>query len=257
MSVDGGKPFDWGKTSKDYAKYRDVYPLEFYSEIVKRNLCISGQSVLDIGTGTGVLPRNMYSYGGKWVGADASKNQIEQARILSVNKDIKYVVSSAEDLAFSDNEFDVVTACQCFWYFNHSVLAPKIYRFLKKNGKFVVLVMNWLPFEDKIAAASEKLVLKYNPLWSGCNERVSPIEIPICYNEYFDLVYHNEIKMNVHFTREGWNGRMKSCRGVGASLTANEISAWEREHLKMLNEIAPPEFNVCHYMAIAELKAKK
>lgn len=220
-------------------------------------MCINGQSVLDIGTGTGVLPRNMYSYGGKWIGADASKNQIEQAKILSADKDIKYVVSSAENLAFPDNEFDVVTACQCFWYFNHSVLAPKIYRFLRKNGKFVVLVMNWLPFEDKIAGASEKLVLKYNPLWSGCNERVSPIEIPSCYNEYFDLVYHNEIKLNVHFTREGWNGRMKACRGVGASLAVNEISAWEREHLKMLNEIAPPEFDVLHYMAIAELKVKK
>lgn len=71
------------------------------------------------------------------------------------------------------------------------------------------------------------------------------------------MVYHNEIKLNVHFTREGWNGRMKACRGVGASLAVNEISAWEREHLKMLNEIAPPEFDVLHYMAIAELKVKK
>lgn len=50
---------------------------------------------------------------------------------------------------------------------------------------------------------------------------------------------------------------MKACRGVGASLAVNEISAWEREHLKMLNEIAPPEFDVLHYMAIAELKVKK
>ncbi len=26
--IDNGKPFDWGNTSKDYAKYRDVYPAE-------------------------------------------------------------------------------------------------------------------------------------------------------------------------------------------------------------------------------------
>lgn len=24
--IDGGKSFDWGKTSEDYAKYRDIYP---------------------------------------------------------------------------------------------------------------------------------------------------------------------------------------------------------------------------------------
>ena len=58
-NIDGGKPFDWGKTSEDYAKFRDIYPQEFYDKIIERKLCISGQTVLDIGTGTGVLPRNM------------------------------------------------------------------------------------------------------------------------------------------------------------------------------------------------------
>ena len=29
-SIDGGKAFDWGRTSEDYAKYRDIYPAAFY-----------------------------------------------------------------------------------------------------------------------------------------------------------------------------------------------------------------------------------
>lgn len=29
-NIDGGKAFDWGKTSTDYAKFRDSYPQEFY-----------------------------------------------------------------------------------------------------------------------------------------------------------------------------------------------------------------------------------
>ena len=32
-SIDGGKAFDWGKTSADYAKFRDIYPREFYEKI--------------------------------------------------------------------------------------------------------------------------------------------------------------------------------------------------------------------------------
>ena len=37
-NIDGGKPFDWGKTSEDYAKFRDIYPQEFYDKIIKRKL---------------------------------------------------------------------------------------------------------------------------------------------------------------------------------------------------------------------------
>ena len=61
--IDNGKAFDWGKTSADYAKYRDIYPQAFYDKIISRGLCVNGQRVLDIGTGTGVLQRNMYRYG--------------------------------------------------------------------------------------------------------------------------------------------------------------------------------------------------
>ena len=61
--IDGGKAFDWGRTSEEYAKFRDIYPDIFYKKIVDRGLCIQGQHVLDVGTGTGVLPRNPYKYG--------------------------------------------------------------------------------------------------------------------------------------------------------------------------------------------------
>lgn len=50
---------------------------------------------------------------------------------------------------------------------------------------------------------------------------------------------------------------MKACRGIGASLTEEKISAWEREHRKLLAEIAPVEFDILHYGAIAELKVIK
>ena len=104
-NIDSGKAFDWGKTSKDYARFRDIYPEEFYNKITERKLCIDGQKVLDIATGTGVLPRNMYQYGAKWIGTDISKEQIEQAVILSKGMDIDYYTMSAEDLEFPDNSF--------------------------------------------------------------------------------------------------------------------------------------------------------
>lgn len=252
--IDGGKPFDWGRTSADYAKFRDIYPEEFYERIVKQGLCINGQSVLDIGTGTGVLPRNMQKYGAKWTGVDISENQIEQAKLLSEGLDIDYYAKPAEEIGFADGSFDVITACQCFWYFDHERVCGELARMLKPGGRFAVLVMEWLPFEDEVAAASEELVLKYNPGWSGGGETIHPIHIPECYFEKFRLAFHEEYKLPVPFTRESWNGRMRSCRGVGAALSEEDIARWEREHTEMLSKKAPENFNVKHYAATAVLE---
>lgn len=254
--IDSGKSFDWGRTSEDYAKYRDIYPREFYEKIFGRGLCVSGQSVLDLGTGTGVLPRNMYSYGAKWTGTDISENQIAQAKYLSEGMDIDYYALPAEKIDFSDGSFDVITACQCFWYFKHEQILPNLCRMLKPNGRLLILYMAWLPFEDRIAGESERLVLKYSPQWSGAGETVHPIEIPQCYFTRFELIHHEEYLLDVPFTRESWNGRMKACRGVGASLSEEEIIQFEREHLELLNKIAPDEFIVKHYAAYSELKLK-
>ena len=33
-NIDDGKAFDFGKTSNDYAKFRDIYPKIFYDKII-------------------------------------------------------------------------------------------------------------------------------------------------------------------------------------------------------------------------------
>lgn len=257
-TIDDGNAFDWGRTSADYAKYRDIYPAVFYEKIAERKLCIKGQKVLDLGTGTGVIPRNMYHYGAQWYGTDISENQISQAQRLSDRQGmrIRYQTVAAEEVDFPDQTFDVITACQCFWYFDHEKLVPNLYRMLKENGRLLLLYMAWLPFEDEIAGASEELVLKYNPKWTGAGETRKPISVPDCVYDRFEEVYHEEYDAQVPFTRDTWHGRMKACRGVGASLPPEEIEKWEREHQELLSETAPEEFEVKHYVAILELKKK-
>lgn len=257
-NIDSGKAFDWGRVSEDYVRYRDIYPDIFYDKIISRNLCVNGQSVLDLGTGTGVLPRNMYRYGAKWTGVDISENQIAQAQKMAaqLNQNIQYIAAPAETLDFEEDSFDVVTACQCFWYFDHEKIAPKLSRLLKKNGRLLILYMAWLPYEDEIAKASEKLVLKYSPKWSGAGETKHPIEVPDCVSELFETVYHEEYDLEIPFTRESWNGRMKACRGVGASLSEEELSKWESEHKALLERIAPESFTVKHYAAMLEMKVR-
>lgn len=256
--IDSGIGFDWGRTSGDYAKYRDIYPQEFYQRLLDRGICTAGQDVLDIGTGTGVIPRNLYFYGANFTGIDISKQQIDQAKELAAKKnmDIQFLCTPAEDIQFPPGSFNAVTACQCFTYFHHEILAPKISGLLKENGRFVILYMAWLPKEDEIAGKSEELVLKYHPLWTGCNETRHTIQIPQVYSDYFETESEEVFDLKVPFTRESWNGRMKACRGIGASLPEQEVAAFEKEHLKLLEQIAPPQFHVYHYAAVTVLRKR-
>lgn len=257
-NIDAGKAFDWGRTSEDYAKFRDIYPEEFYHKIVNRGLCIQGQNVLDLGTGTGVLPRNLYRYGADWTGTDISENQILQAKKIAeqAGMNIDFQTAATEEIEFPKHTFDVITACQCFWYFNHKKVMPNLARMLKPDGRLLILYMAWLPFEDKIAEASEELVLKYSPNWSGAKETRKPIEIPDVVYDYFEMVEHEEYDIMVPFTRDSWHGRLRACRGVGASLSETELKLWDEEHRKLLEQVAPEQFEVLHYAALAELRVK-
>ena len=254
-SIDGGNGFDWGKASSDYARYRDIYPPSLYQKLTQMGLCVSGQNVLDLGTGTGVLPRNLYATGARFTGADISEGQIAQARRLAADSgmDISFLCCETESLDFPDASFDVITACQCFFYFDHMVLAPKAHSFLKPGGKLAVVYMAWLPFEDPIAGESERLILKYNPAWTGCGETRRPIDIPEIYGQYFTLDHQEVYDAKLPFTRESWNGRIKACRGVEASLSAHEVAAFEAEHKALLSR-HPETFDILHYVAITVLR---
>lgn len=65
--------------------------------------------------------------------------------------------------------------------------------------------------------------------------------------------YREEYDINVHFTREGWHGRMRACRGVGASLPEEKLKMWEKEHYEMLLDNADEEFDILHFVSMAEL----
>jgi len=257
-SIDAGKPFDWGKASRDYAQFRDIYPEEFYRRIVDKGLCVAGQCILDLGTGTGVLPRNLYRFGGIWTGTDISPEQIGQARQLSerAGMEIAFWAVPAEQLPFPDESFDVITACQCFWYFDHERVLPKLARLLRPGGKLVILYMAWLPSEDRIARESERLILKYSPDWSGAGEYRHPISIPNIAYDFFELESHEEYDLTVSFTRESWHGRIRASRGIGASLSEDKLAAWDAEHRELLDRIASEQFEVLHYAAMAVLRKK-
>lgn len=171
---------------------------------------------------------------------------------------IEYVVAAAEEVDFPDNAFDAVTACQCFMYFDRQRLLPSLRRMLKPGGLLAILFMAWLPDEDKIAKQSEQLVLRYNPKWTGARWRRTDGSAPAWVAGSGFAVFRNDaFDVSVPFTRESWNGRMKACRGIGASLSAEDVVRFDREHLALLRDTAPESFEIAHEVTMLALKSDK
>ena len=56
-SQDGPREIDWGKTLGDSSDFRPGPPMSFYERLPAFGIGLKGQSILDLGTGTGVLAR--------------------------------------------------------------------------------------------------------------------------------------------------------------------------------------------------------
>ena len=244
--IDHGGAFDFGKTSEMYAKYRDIYPPEMYERLSALGVGQAGTSWLDLGTGTGVLPLNLYENGAQITGTDVSASQIDAAKAAAKEKhaEIQFLVSPAETLPFADGAFDCVTAAQCFWYFEREKAIAEIRRVLRPNGLVVKIYLTY-SLRDPIARRSYQLTKRLNPDWSSGSTGYRDV-----YNHPFPNGTVQIMDCELPFTRETWHGRMCACRGTLASMDAQTFRLWDARHRKML-EKCPESFTVRHRLYIA------
>lgn len=246
-NADPGMTIDWGKTSLDYAKYRPGPPISFYERLKKLGVGNPGQTILDLGTGTGVFARQFAKQGCEVFGTDISPEQIKMAETLASmeNLTVNFRAIPTEEISF-DQKFDSITANQCFLYFDRKKVIPLIKSHLKAGGVLVTSHFSWLPLQDKIAHASEQLILKHNPNWTAHSFNGVIPPIPYGLGNDFKVkgwFYYDE---PIEFTREEWRGRIRACRGVGAALSPEEVEKFDREHDALLSQIAGDKFTILH-----------
>ena len=247
-TLDHGKSFDWGRTSGDYAIHRPSPPDGLYQRLGILGVGLPGQRILDLGTGTGVMIRSLVKRGATGSGIDIAAEQIQTAHELSKSEglDIEFKVSDADNTPFPDHSFDVVTALQCWWYFDVEKVLTEIKRLLKPNGQLVVAHFNYMPRVEMIAQKTEDLILKHNPKWTGANWSC---EIPAIPNwavgkmRVRGMFYFDE---PIAFTRESWKGRIRACRGIAASLSPEQVADFDIEHDQLLNQITGETFTIMH-----------
>jgi ubiquinone/menaquinone biosynthesis C-methylase UbiE len=250
--IDNEQEFDWGKTSTDYSIYRTGYPDALFDFLSAAGVGRSGQRILDLGTGTGALARAFAARGAKVTGVDISASQIAEAKRLAEEEglDTRFFVGRAEDINFDNSSFDVVTAGQAWIYFDSTLVIPRVLKALVNDGCLALTHVQWLPGRDEIAAKTEKLVLKYNPDWTGGGYKGDIRPVMKSLADDFDLRTFHVMNEPIRFTRESWRGRIRACRGIGASLSSEEVAQFDEEHRKLLERIASQKFTIFHQLAV-------
>ncbi|MDE5415408.1 class I SAM-dependent methyltransferase [Alkalihalobacterium chitinilyticum] len=230
---------DFGLTANDYSKYRVQYPDKLFIKLQNWGVGIKGQSLLDIGTGTGFLGRKFAEKGLEVTGVDISEELLNEARILDQEYGLKinYVNSKAEKLPFDDNHFDIVTAAQCWHWFNSTEVLHEIKRVLKEDGKLIILHLDWLPIKDNVVSKTEELILLYNPKWTGDGGNGM---YPAWLTQVSEAGYRNietfTFDLDVNFSHDTWRGRVRASAGVGASLTESSVKNFDADLQKLLKD---------------------
>lgn len=240
-AIDNGQAFDFGKTAEAYAAYRDIYPAELYIRLRALGVAADGTAWLDLGTGTGVLPKNLYNPKTRITGVDISPEQIAFARREAADsgRDIRYLVSPAESAGLPDKCFDAITAAQCFWYFDRKRMQSEIQRMLKPGGTFIKVYMTYT-LDDPIAAESHRLVKAMNRNWSTGISGLQDV-----HDDLFPGRQTESFYADLPFNRESWHGRMCACRGTLASMDAYTLDKWDMAHRRFL-ENCPEHFTIRH-----------
>jgi ubiquinone/menaquinone biosynthesis C-methylase UbiE len=117
-----------------YAQFRPDYPDAMIEHILSH--LNNRVTALDIATGNGQIARKLSPFFETVYATDISETQIGNATKMD---NIVYKVEAAEDTAFEDNQFDLITVAQAIHWFSFDDFYREIDRILKPDGVFAVL----------------------------------------------------------------------------------------------------------------------
>lgn len=232
--------YNFGLTAHNYTKYRAGFPDEFFDRVFSEGIVTPGVSLLDLGTGTGTLARGFASRGCKVIGVDIAAQLLEQAKDLSIRQglDVEFRWGKAEETGLPAESFDVVSAGQCWHWFDRPQTAREVKRLLKPNGRALIAHFDWLPLDGNVVDMTEKLIQKFNPTWYdrfGNRNGIYPDWFRDLGEAGFEKIQSFSFDLNVPYTADAWRGRIRASSGVGASLSDEEVGRFDLEFKGLLD----------------------
>ena len=228
---------NFGKAAQDYGTFRAGFPESIFDRLAEFDVGLAGQSVIDLGTGTGTLARGFALRSCEVIGVDPDPRMTEQARMLDQDKNVsvRYVEAKAEDTGLDGGVADAVTAGQCWHWFDQPRAIAEVIRLLKPGGKLVIANFDWLPLAGNVVEATEELILRYNPDWHfGGGLGMYPQYLPNLSEAGFRHIHTFSYDLDVPYTAEAWRGRIRASAGV-AALDKDGVQDFDKDHADLLS----------------------
>jgi SAM-dependent methyltransferase len=131
---------------ENYAKYRPSYPAAAIDLLVARCGLKAGVTVVDLGSGTGILSRLLLERGAQVVGIEPNEQMRAYANELLGGAAFLSRAGSAEDTGMPDGRCDLMVAGQSFHWFEPQRARAEALRILKP-GAWAALFWNERPPE--------------------------------------------------------------------------------------------------------------
>lgn len=235
---------DFGRTASDYRRHRAGFPAAFFDAVLDQLGLVAGQTVLDVGTGTGTIARGLARLGLDVTGVDPSIELIDQAAALGVEEgvSVRYRQGRAESLEFPDGCFDLYAAGQCWHWFDRPIAASEAFRVLRPGGRAIIAHFDWLPLPRNVVEATEALILEANPAWTGSGGTgIHPRWLADLANGGFTELTTRSFDVAVPYSHEAWLGRIRASAGVKASLGAEEVEAFDHKLARLIDAEFPQD----------------
>ncbi|MGB3681484.1 MAG: class I SAM-dependent methyltransferase [Rubrobacteraceae bacterium] len=235
---------NFGKTARDYARYRAGFPDAFFERLPTFGIGVPGQRILDLGTGTGTLARGFARRGCEVTALDPSPKLMEEAKRLDreAGVSVNYLVATAEETGLPDATFDVVSAGQCWHWFDREKAAGEAHRLLTPGGRLVIAHFDWIPLPGNVVETTESLIEHHNPAWTmGGGTGLYPAWLSDVAVAGFSDVETFSFDVRVPYTHEAWRGRIRTSAGVAASLDPDQVQSFDEDLEGVLRERFPED----------------